>query len=335
MSETGLAKASTAKDRSIAIRAVLLAVLLAVANLWSIRHLGIGLEDPIGLLGLTGGIAAFSFVLDYFISKDERERLAQPIRAGVQQFLRTWVLATPTLVVVYTIAIVAACTYSSVTLIPPAQGNALAVVITPLDSNVPEVDVKLTPGGTAERQLLVSNPFGKQYRLSASGYLDETFVLFPLTGFMLDIDNDLEPLPTIFLRPPLDAILSLERGGKARIYLKSSSGCQIIAETAPNALKGAFMIGARRDVPANLPVLWELELRTHAMEDQNLAKTMHAWQQSVSIETSANLPSGSRLYVEIRTIADKPKAIADIVVGNAPFQDIAMNDAPSDAPACH
>jgi len=66
--ETGLAKAPTAKDRSIAIRAVLLAVLLAVGNLWSIRHLGIGLEDPIGLLGLTGGIAAFSFVLDYFIS---------------------------------------------------------------------------------------------------------------------------------------------------------------------------------------------------------------------------------------------------------------------------
>ena len=322
-------------DRSIALRAILVALLLAAINLWSIRHLGYGFEDPVSLLGLTGGVAAGSFVLDFLVDDGERKALTTPVRDWLQGFLRRYVLATPTLVILYTVAIIGACTYSSTTLIPPSQGNPVTVTISPLDSDQAEAEINLEPKGEAARQLLVSNPFGRQYKLSASGYLDETIVLFPLVGLTIDIDKDLDPLPTILLRPPLDAVFSLEGGGTAKVYLKSNTGCQLIAKTDPKALKGAFMLGAQRAVPANLPVLWELELRARALEDQNLAKVMHAWRQSVPIKTTADLPSGSQLYVEIRSSVDKLKAIADVVVGDEPFQDVPMSDAPSDAAACH
>jgi len=308
-------------DRSIAIRGILLALLLAAGNLWCVRHLGYGFEDPLSLLGLTSFVTVGSFGLDLFVDAGEHKALTASARDRLQGVLRRYLLATPTLVVLYMIAIVGACTYSSVTLVPPAQGNPLTVKISPLSSGT-SVETSLQPGGEADRHLLVSNPFGSEYRLSVSGYLDETRILFPLVGLTIDIDKDLQPLPTILLRPPLEAVLSLEGGGTARIYLKSGSGCALIAKSDPNKVKGAFTLGAQRAVPANLPVLWELELRGREVEDPNLARTMGAWQQAVPIAASKPLPSGL-------------KAIADIIVGDEPFQDVPMKDAPAQTTVCH
>lgn len=311
-----------------------MALLLAAINLWFIRHLGHGFEDPVSLLGLTSAVAVVSFVIDFLVDEGERKKLTTPLRDGLQHFLRHYLLATPTLGILYAIAIVGACTYSSVTLIPP-EGGAVKAQVSALDSGRTVVETTLKPDIGADRHLLISNPFGSAYRLSVSGYRDETIVLFPLIGLTIDIGKDLDALPTIFLRPSLEAILSLEGGGTASIYLKAGSLCELIAKSDPSKVKGAFTLGTQRAIPANLPVFWELELRGRGVQDPNLSRTMGAWQQAVPISASKALPSGSELYVEIRSAVDKLKATADIVVGDEPFQDVPMKDASGQATMCH
>lgn len=318
----------TVPDQSIAIRVVLLALLLAAVNLWSVRHLGFGLEDPIGLLGLTGGMAAFSFVLDYFISEDEQKRLAQPIRSGVQRFLRQWILATPTLTVLYLVCGIAVALFSSITVAGAKAGPAVTVEILALDDPHQPMSLTVPAGGVAGPVPYLANPFGRELRVSPAGYSSQTMTLYPLGGLTLDL-NDFEPLPTLLLRPGPGAIFQLDAGARYLVWKKRDGRCVEIANTEGRTVRTAATIGVRRAIPAELPPFWRLELQGAQVDDGNAAKTMLAWQRPQSLTAKEFIEAGNMLRVEIWQ-KDKLVGFADHVVTAEPFQDIPLIDGKKD-----
>lgn len=316
-----------AKDQSIATRAILLALLLAAANLWSIRHLGFGLEDPVGLLGLTGGVAAFSFLLDFIIGKDEQERLKQPIRVGIREFLRTWVLATPTLIVLYLMCGIAASMFSSITVIGATTGSNVNIEIAPLDDSDAKTKLTVSPGTVAGPIPYIANPFGRDLRISPAGYSRQTKTLFPLTGLTFNLD-DFEPLPTLLLRPGPGALFGLKNGARYLIWKRErGKGCVEIANSDGKNIERAAIVGVNRVIPPDLAPLWRLELQSAGIADDNpnFAELMLAWQKPQPLVATEFLEARTELQIAIRQ-KNNLIGFADYVVGMEPFQDIPLTD---------
>jgi hypothetical protein len=328
----GTASTSTAQNKSIAIRAILLALLLAAANLWSLRHLGFGLENPVGLLGLTGFVAGASFWLDYFLDKEAQEELSKPIRATVRTFLRRRVLATPTLILLYLMAGVAASLFSSVTVVGASNGTHVPVEIVALD----DADAKEPTHAKADStpRFFIANPFGRPLRISPTGYSSQTRTLFPLTGLTLSLD-DFEPLPTLLLRPGPGALFGLRQENvqsRARYVVLKRVGksCKEITSTDDKNITKAGMIGVRRPIPSDLPPLWLLELQSADKDPDEKTQALNAmlmlaWQTPQPLTSTDFLASGDLIQVQVRQ-KENLLGFADYTVTQEPFQDISLTD---------
>jgi len=331
---------STAQNKSIAIRAILLALLLAAANLWSLRHLGFGLEDPLGLLGLTGFVAGASFWLDYFLDKDAQEELSKPIRASVRSFLRRRVLATPTLILLYLMAGIGASVLSSVTVVGAPGGSDVTVKIVALDDSHTEAPTQAK--ADAAPRVFFANPFGRPLRISPEGYASQTQILFPLTGLTLSLD-DFEPLPTLLLRPGAGALFGLldeNLQSRARYVVLKRNGdvCEEISEKGAKSIDSAAMIGVRRPIPPDLPSLWLLELQSTdtdavAPSQTNHATLMLAWRTPQPLATKKFLASGDQIQVQVRQ-KDNLIGFADYTVTQEPFQDVSLTDGSAGLTPC-
>src|SRR5262249_38667046 len=89
--QTSADGAGQARGGVIWPRALLLAIWAAAANWWSERHLGIGLDNPIALLGLTGPLAVGSYILDWLVDAKEKEEVQQRWFARFRDWLgRPW-----------------------------------------------------------------------------------------------------------------------------------------------------------------------------------------------------------------------------------------------------
>src|SRR3954452_2491681 len=83
-----------AVSQQILPRLALLLVVLVAADLWCIRHLGMGLSSPGGLSAIVVAFTAVAGLLDHLVEKKEKEQWA----AGVRSYLRQ-ALAMPVVVI--------------------------------------------------------------------------------------------------------------------------------------------------------------------------------------------------------------------------------------------
>ncbi len=328
-----VARDPTGADNAIAIRAVWLALLAAAANLWCLRHLGRGFDNPVALLGLTGGVAGFSFAMDFLVDKSERERLRAALLPRIQRILRHWLLATPVLCVLTLLALVAALVFGSITVIPPSHGG-IVLAITPLDDPDHVETLRLSAGKVSGPRLLVTNPFGRELRLSATGYEDTTRTLFPLVGLTVDVGREFDALPTLLLRPRPEALAALRNGGHYRVSIRTAEGCKTVADSQGQGVAGAVTLGVQRQIPPALPVLWNLELQSAGLGGANLATTLLAWHNPAALAVPAVLANGTGLRVEIVSAGGRVMGLADVTVGRDAFQDVPMHDVTGTPPPC-
>lgn len=319
-----------ARDQGIAIRVILLALLLAAADLWALRHLGFGLEDPVGLLGLTGGLTVFSFVLDYFIDEAEQKKLARPFQQRLQKFLRRWILATPTLVVLYLLCGVAASMFSSITVVGAATGDPVQVTIEALDDKTAALAESVAATAATGPLPFRANPFGRDLRISPQGYSAQTRTLYPLSGLTVSLD-DFAPLPTLLLRPDGETLSGVLNGALYIVWKRDAKGgC---TELGKGEIAAAAMVGVRRAIPSDLPTMWRLELQSKNVDDISSAKTLLAWQRAQPLATAQFIEAGDMLRVEVRQ-NDNLVGFADYTVTNEPFQDVPLADAQGSEKAC-
>lgn len=320
---------------TIWLRVVLLAVLAVGTNLWLERHLGRGIENPLGLLGLAGSVTVLSAVLDWSLKDYEKEEVRAFTRGKIRELIR-YVLSTPVLVLLCLAGGILAATYSSVTILPAKGAGSGKVSVTPLDDPAAARTKPLGAGDAPTRIFMQTNPLGRDLRLAVDGYIPRRVTLFPLVGLAIDVDADLEPVPTLLFRPTVDAIVSLKSGGRFVIFGFEGDACERVGESsAENRSARAFVAGSARAIPPSLAALWNLELVGGGHDAGTTAEMLHAWIQPEVIETGTMLEPGDRVYAAVLTRAGKPKAEASVTIGREPFQDVAM--VPADAglpPGC-
>lgn len=313
------------REDEIWLRVVLLAIWAAGVNLWLQRHLGIGLGNPLGLLGITGGASIGSMILDRVLEAEEKKGLQNFLDKNIRRILRRYFLATPILVVLYLSGFVLAATYSSLQVVTPKEAKKLTITVSAIGAENPLWSHTESTSGKPIRKLLVTNPFGRDLRLAVHGFVTRTITLYPLIGYMVDPETDLETLPTLLFRPSFDALTSLGDGGAIKVFKVTDNECEALANM--KIVKHALMLGTHRMIPSSYRTIWNLELQAKGIDGALLAKTMLAWTQPERIENERSpLEPGDRVYVVVCTKADKRKAAALITVSKDPFQDVYVHE---------
>ncbi len=322
-------------DEKILWRVALLAVFAVVADLWLRRHVGFGLENPIRLLGYAGSLTLFSGVLDWAIDKKQKEAYFKPLRL----WIRRTILATPTLAALYVVGPIFSLMYSSVIVLAPGNGSAVVVSVSGVDAEEPEAKKRLAKGVKSVRLLRPANPFGRDLRLSVSGYVSRIITVYPLTGVTIDPSRDLQRLPSLLFRPAYNAFPSLKAGGKIEVHVVGTDAdggatCRMIAEAIGGDPVRAFSVGPSRPTPARSEAIWTLELQSSSFDAQQQAEARLAWIRPTRIATKVLPKPGDRLYVVIKTKVNKPKASIVINVGQQVFQDHLVAGKAADPPKC-
>jgi len=315
------------------VRVVFVAILAAAANLWAERHLGYGLDDPLSLLGITGGATAASMVLDRMLSEAEREKRVQRVLASVRRLLDR-ALTAPVLALLYLAAAIVAATWSSIIVVPPKEGTLAAITLTPLDDTAAAVKKQLPSDGAPARLLVAANPLGRPFQLSGEGYMPQVVTLYPLSGLTIDVDRDLAPAPTLLFRPPTAAFASLNSdGSRFSVFKRDSSGCTMLAQSAGDRQGArAFLLGMARPTPADRMVLWNLELTAGKSEPDTTAAALLAWNGPEALAATSSPMPGDQVYAVVTTRANKRSAEALWSVRRDVFQDIAMSEPGSEVP---
>lgn len=315
------------KSRDIWPRAVLLAVWGAAADLWLSRHLGFGLSNPVQLLGLTSALTVGSFVLDWFVQKDEKEKVQQRWSTRLRDSLgQPW--TTYLLVLLYLGGATLAATCSSFIVIGASKGAA----IVDLDGN--SIGEIKAGAASPSRLLIATNPFGRDLRIAVPGFVVKTVTLYPLFGQTIDPDHDLQPLPTLVFRPTTEALDSLGVGGTFSVFKIDGEACKMIGRSGSTASRRGFLVGKQQSMPPGNLALWSLELGAAGLKDKDLADALLAWSQPEVVTTTEPIEPGARIYAVVTTAqAGKRKAEALATVGREALQDIRMH-AEAATPPC-
>jgi len=305
-------------------RALLVVLWAAAANWWSERNLGVGLDNPIALLGLAGPVAVGSYILDWLVEAKEKEEVRQRWFARLRGWLgRPW---TKFLVIaLYVLGGLGALTCGSLvvtgahkTTVRDLAGREIA---------------SIESSGEAGRALIATNPLGRDLKIEVAGFIPQTLTFYPLFGQTIDPAQSLQPVPTLLFRPTIDALDSLGVGGVIRVFKVEGNTCTLIGTGNAAKTRRSVMIGTEIPITDSSVEKWSIELAARGVTGQPSAQALEAWRQPELIATREPVAPGARIYVVVSTHAGKPKADALAIVGHDALQDIAMHAA-SAAIAC-
>lgn len=313
---------STPPAPSILPRLIVLAVAVALGQLWVKRHLGWGSETP--------WIAAVLFVLTYadkaldkVLSKDRKAALEEQFRKVAEPVL---VGRFPMLMC--GVAVLLALLYSSITMIPdndgPASGGKLSTRLATVDGAVLD-EQQLQPKKSTRFVPLRTSPFGRPYRLTVDGYLPETVNVYPVIGLNVTPDRDLRRSPSVLFRPSLDGVQTLASEGTFTLVWRQTGGSPSVPLVPPQSgQRGSFLVGRDQPIPATASASWRLELTSAAVQDPILSRMIQAWSRYKHVVPTTQLAPGMALVAEIKSRTEKTVERAEVVLGTDALIDVPL-----------
>ena len=294
-------------------------VLIAVGEFWIKHHFGLGRETPwvsTAITAFSGGVAFFGW-----LNATAQKQAIKWIRRKIDR-----VLTAHAIIGSYAIFVVLALIVSSVMVIPESaadsSGKRLKVGLTSVDRSFSDEDY-LGPGGKAARFVVLTNPFGRPFRLGVEGYLEYALTVYPIVGAKVTPERDLRVAPSLLLRPPLIALRSLEDGGYLTLAWKQAGGSTPLI--APDrGYRGSFLIGRAQTAPDAKVARWKLELEGGGFPQKLMSQTLLEWNSPRVLSTSSPLMPGMIVVAEIRSRADALVARAERTVSSERLIDVGM-----------
>lgn len=306
------------------LRLIVVAAVAALGQLWLRHHLGWGGDTP-----WIAAFVVFLSLLDTALGK----LMGKDAKAALDAWLRV------TLAPVFTgrlamlacaVAILLALVFSSVTVLPGSDaavtGTRLKARLFALDGKPMGEHVLASEKSIARFPWLLTSPFGRPYRLAVDGYLDETLMVYPLTGSNISAERDLRRSPSVLFRPPADAVQVLASGGNFTVMWRSPGGLKPLAPPQTGH-EGSFLVGRAQSVPASTVTGWRLELAASNIGDPTLSQMLQNWSRFQVIKPTTPLAAGMQLVGEVRSPRSDLVVVvarAEVVLGTEPLMDVPM-----------
>lgn len=300
---------------SLGVRFIALVLLAAGVQLWVNHHLGVSSQTPwVALvLGALSGVLGLAARL---LDEGERKGLAEGARKLLRGLLHRGVLTW-----LWGLALVGGLFVSSVLVIPGDAGTGGRAALRSAEGQlVGERDLKAGIG----RFVVFTSPFGRPYRLSVHGFLDELVAVYPLAGLKLTPERDLRRSPSVLFRPPREGVQALLSQGTFAVALKQPGGNDqpLIAPQQGHA--GSFLLGRSQAIPLANVAVWRLELEGGGASPALLAQMVLAWTRHRVVEPAAPLSPGMTLVAEVRTPVGVVVSRTQVTLGSESLTDVAL-----------
>jgi hypothetical protein len=311
---------------SLLIRVVLLAVWVAMVDLWLVRHFrsGVSTNELLKLMGIPLVSLWSVGVIDFLLGKEKRQSFEESIKDYARQFLKTH-LKGGVIAVLYIGSVLLAATYTTVSIDATADGRKKYVL-----SSLAFPEKSIT-GETAVDKVsdihMWVNPFAPEYKLSIDGFLAGNIRVKPFFGTLVVPGRDLVATPTVLFRPNFSAYQNLASGGWFQLYKKTDDGFVLISEQQG---KHAWYLGPRRNQPGELHSDWRLEMLEQGHGQQESAILMRRWRNPRPLETEAVGPN--QIICALVSNIDKTKYVAGTVtiVTRNEYIDLLIGDLSND-----
>ncbi len=322
------------KDKSrnsqLLVRTVLLAIWVALVDLWLARHFRTGLS--INELSMTVGVPLASLfsvgVVDYLVGRDSRESAVDSIKNYFRHFMTTH-LSTRVLSLLFILSTAIAATYSTIS-IAPTGGNH-EITVTPVALQEPVISDHISPSSAKDIHLWI-NPFATRYELAISGFLPKVITVKPFLGTTILPAIDLLQMPTVLFRPSIKSYEVLGSGGQLELYRKANETFEKIAEDSGTH---AWYIGARRNQPGELRNEWQLEAQALGLGEQVIAILMKRWRNPKLLTTVALGPD--EIICALVSNVERKVIVAGVVgtIERQEYIDLPLGDIENDVAKVH
>jgi len=305
--------ADAADQGALGARFIALVLLAAGVQLWLNHHLGLGSQTPwiaLGLGTLSGAVGLAARLLDEGERRGLAENLRKVLRVLLHGGLLTWL---------WGLASVGALFLSSVLVIPEAGARGKAALRSVEGVLVGERDLE---DGVA-RFVVLTSPFGRPYRLSVPGFLDETVAVYPLAGLKLTPERDLRRSPSVLFRPSHEGVQALRSKGTFTVVVKRPGGDQPLILPQQGHV-GSFLLGRPHAIPAASVGLWRLELEGSGASPALVAQMVLTWSRTRVVAPAAPLAPEMTLVAEVRTPVGVVVSRGQVTLGSEPLTDVAL-----------
>ncbi len=311
---------------NLLIRVVLLAVWVAMVDLWLARHFrsGVGANELSMLLGIPLGSLWFVGVVDFLLGKEKRQPFVDSIKDYARQFLTTHVKGG-VISVLYIGSALFAATYTTVSIDATPDGERKFVL-----SSLAFPDKRVAADTAVDKVVDIHmwvNPFAPEYRLEIKGFLSSNIRVKPFLGTLVVPDRDLVASPTLLFRPDFTSNHVLGSGGWFQLYQKNSDGFVMIAEEQGTH---AWYLGPQRNQSRELHSDWRLETAELGLGKQEVAILMRRWRNPKLLETDAVAPN--QILCALVSNIDKTRYVSGIVakITRQEYIDLLIGDLSND-----
>ena len=309
---------SSPSPLSLARRVGALVVLIVGADLWLTHHFGFGLENPGALAGIAAAVSTSLGFAAKLVPRADSRRIRDRLARWGRGLLSEYVL-----IVLYLVAGSVAATVSTVTIVRDTFDAAGTVEYTYLDTPRHPHTASLASDSLI-RFTLLTTPFGRPIRITATGYVPTTFTVYPPAGLTVRLGRDVPVSPSVLFRPGVLGLRALGDGGSLRVWMVSPADTALVGEVS--GARAAVLLGVPQPVPASVMEEWKLELTgtPDVVRDQMLL----AWKRPATFPHRLSLGPGTRLIAEVRSRAKVPVARTEVVLGADRLLDVPLPDLP-------
>jgi len=287
---------------------LLLAFAIFFANLWLKHHL----SDRSVLIVLANSLIAVYGIAFSILGKTAGEESSKEVSSLIKRFF--WILLKPGfLVALYIVMLVSGSLYASVWLVNNGLKESVQLNLYPLDTDhINDKAITFTSSNEILKKGCFTSPFGRVMTLKAKGYRDFTFELYPFIGKKIMLNDELIPLPSIWIRSIPTIINNLLDDCQLAVKLKNSNDTLFIQPTKNTF--GSYIIGEPQTVSSSQLDKWQREASAYYNnEGPALSNTLLKWNNFIYFNENLDLEINKEYEVILMLKSDQS------VIGNANF----------------
>jgi len=312
--------ASVDVNNSLPIRVLLLAIWVALFDLWLTRHFrsGVGANEIFVLVGVPAASLVSVGVVDFLLGEEWRVGFFDAVKAYIRGFIARH-LSYSVIATLYIGSLIPATVYSTVSIDATAGGDRSVLLESVVD---PDDRHSLTT--TRDQPLDIGlwiNPFAADYRLTVAGYLPAIVSAKPFVGRLVIPENDLVALPTVLFRPDPASYKVLGNRGSFHIYRKTGN---VFVELTRDQGMHAWYLGPRRNQPADLRTEWQIDFNALNFQANEAAILMKRWRNPKRLD-GLDIGPGQIICALVSNI-DGDKFVAGVVgrIGKQEYIDFSL-----------
>ena len=313
--ERGVSPTDSRDQPWLGARFIALVVLAAGVELWINHHLGLSWETPwvaLAFAALSGAVVTAAWLLEESGKTELAEKLRTPLCRLLNRSLLAWL---------WGVAVVYALFVSSLLVIPESGASGRATLRSVEGKFLGAHELK---DGVA-RFVVFTSPFGRPYRLTVPGFLEEAVVVYPMIGLKLRPEHDLQRSPSVLFRPSPEGVRALRGQGTFTVVLDGGTGATPVI-LPHKAHVGSFLLGRAQPIPQANVGVWRLELEGAGASPAMIAQMVLAWSRVQVLQPLRPLAPDMTLVAEIRTPVGVVVSRARVPVGREQLTDIVLAD---------